>query len=401
MRIPAILAVTTTIFLALASSTVANNYSFQIIADDSGPNNGIEFNYFTGAPSVNDNGLVAFRGSENPIAPVDGVYTGTGTTITRILKNSDYLESEQIGELNPYPSINNNGTVAVIAGGGNRIITGDGTTVTELYDQGTTSRYYAGDGVPINSSGTVAFSAQDLGESYGAIYTGSGGPPTLIRSGEEGPIASPMINDNGDLAWYADGGGMYIHKNGTTHLVAEQVLYPAGTAGNINSEGVAAFTASPIPGGIGSGYITAEVVETSPGVDETRLTTVVDSQGRFDEFNLSAIEYNEFTDEQLIAFVGTYDSGSIGLFTGPSITEDKVIAVGDTLFEQEVTNICFYHWGLNSSGQVAFSAALDDGDDGRNVVVLATPVVVPEPATLSLLVLGGLAILIISRTKRR
>ena len=364
----------------------AGDYTFQLIADDVGTYNGLQFDYFVGSPAVNDNGVVAFRGAQGPIDPVHGVYTGTGTTTTKIFEDSDILESEEIGELGDCASINNSGTVSITASFSSRIITGNGATSSVLYKDGGPENFLGfGLFAQINNSGTVAFVAQHSDATDPGIYTGNGGAVTLIQASPPGHIADPMLNDDGDVAWYADGGGMYINHGGTTHLVADQVDYPAGTAGNINSQGVAAFTAGPIgQGGPESGYVTATF-------DGTR-TTVVDSSGAFDELSAAAINYNASTSEQLIAFVAEYDVGSSsGIFTGPSVTADKVIEIGDTLFGQEVQTFSFFSWGLNDSGQIAFYATLDDGGDGRDVVVLAT--VVPEPASALLLLVGAAIVL--------
>ena len=58
-----------------------------------------------------------------------------------------------------------------------------------------------------------------------------------------------------------------------------------------------------------------------------------------------------------------------GIFTGPDLVEDKVIAVGDALFGSTVTYVAFGR-GLNNNGQIAFTALLADG---RSVVARADP----------------------------
>ena len=81
------------------------------------------------APSVNDNGLVAFRG--NDATGADSVFVSDGTTVQRIAGVNDVLETDigprQVGFLMGNPRINNRGAVAfglqfsAGSGGGNAI----------------------------------------------------------------------------------------------------------------------------------------------------------------------------------------------------------------------------------------------------------------------------------------
>ena len=73
-----------------------------------------------------------------------------------------------------------------------------------------------------------------------------------------------------------------------------------------------------------------------------------------------------------VAFLATRDSdGATGIYTGPDIAGDKVVATGDALFGSTVTALNVRQRALNDLGQVAFMAVLADG---RNVVGVATPV---------------------------
>ena len=80
-----------------------------------------------------------------------------------------------------------------------------------------------------------------------------------------------------------------------------------------------------------------------------------------------------------MAFVAFYDS-EYGIFTGPDLLADKVIATGDPLAGSTVTDVFSFRNGLNDSGQVAFYAQLDDGRSG---IFRADPV--PEPGSLTML----------------
>jgi PEP-CTERM motif len=92
----------------------------------------------------------------------------------------------------------------------------------------------------------------------------------------------------------------------------------------------------------------------------------------------------------MVAFLATLDAGGVGVFTGSHPVGDLVIATGDSLFGSPVTSLAsFSPDGLNDIGQVAFGATLADG---RQVIVRADPVAVPEPSTLILFSGGFLGI---------
>ena len=85
---------------------------------------------------------------------------------------------------------------------------------------------------------------------------------------------------------------------------------------------------------------------------------IVDTNGPFSSFavNLSLNDTGE------AVFMASLASGGFGIFTGPDIVTDKVIATGDPLFSSTVTFIG--HPVINNSGQIAFVASLADGSIG-------------------------------------
>ena len=67
-----------------------------------------------------------------------------------------------------------------------------------------------------------------------------------------------------------------------------------------------------------------------------------------------------------IAFLGTTQSGLVGIFTGADPEEDRVIAVGDDLDGSTVSDLSAlsFRTALNNKGQIAFIAALKNGRTG-------------------------------------
>jgi len=128
------------------------------------------------------------------------------------------------------PSINNAGTVAFLAGlatGGVGIFTGDGEVITTIADSN--GPFFGFSSFPaINARGTVAFLSPQNGAPTG-IFTGSGGPITTIAlQSHLMSLGQPSINNRGTVAFKANvpGGHVDIFTNQNGSLTP--VLCPSG-----------------------------------------------------------------------------------------------------------------------------------------------------------------------------
>jgi hypothetical protein len=111
--------------------------------------------------------------------------------------------------------------------------------------------------------------------------------------------------------------------------------------------------------------------------DGTRTRIVADINGPFADFpDTGSRSDNGFrgvaiNDRGNVAFVAALDDGDLGIFTGPEVVRDKVIAVGDPLAGSSVSGgIVMSRQSLNNKGQIAFQVTLADG---RIVIVRAEP----------------------------
>ena len=319
--------------LAMAARGEAAKYTFTKIADTSG-----SYNSF-GYASINNKGAVAF----SAISTVKGIYVSDGITLVPIADSSG--PPFAFTSFSGLPSINDEGMVAfkaILGTGDSAILSGDGaSTPTLLADTSTSPNWqFSFVGVPsINNGGTVAFYAV-VNSTLRGIFKSDGTTETIVADANtDGPNGKfgdfqqePSINDGNIVAYRA-----------------------------ADALGVGIFTD-----------------------ERSTPTTVAHTSG----LPFSGLDSPSLNNKGAVAFWATLDAGGNGIFTGPDPAEDKVIAVGDSLFGSEVTELVFGREGLNSAGQVAFVATLADKTQGvyradpepaDDPVPPSDPPPVPEP----------------------
>lgn len=162
----------------------------------------------------------------------------------------------------------------------------------------------------------------------------------------------------------ASGDGLYVHKDGQTTTITT-LNGDFFKSLDVNDAGVVVASRR---AGIGRGVYLG---------NGGPLATLVGSSDGFD-----ILENVSINDSNEVAFYGAGGSFA-GIFTGPDVNLDKVIATGDALDGSTVSQIAFGRGGLNDAGQVAFWARLADGRQGVYIAA------VPEPSILALLAVGA------------
>lgn len=370
-----------------AEETKAVTFTFTNIADSKGSFS--EFyiplgeRVFVSDPAINDQGTVVFQSFLD--AGGEGIFTGSGGETTTIATTSGSFS--RFADIEP--TINDDGTVAFFAGLDTEdqgIFTSSSGEIAEVADLSSSTFVYA---PAINDQGTVAFATADPSPGGSGIFTSSGGNTMTIVDDSSPLFASvsdPAINNKGTVAFRADldaeGNGIFTSSGGEiTTIVDNSGSFNSITNPVINNEGTVAFQARYEMGG--RGIFTGSGGET---------TTIADNSGAFDSFIDLALN-----DEGTVAFQAALDAGGEGIFTGSDLVADKVIATGDSLFGSTVTNLFFQNNGLNSSGQIVFTAGLADGTQG---VFRAEPI--PEPSeALGTLAFGVLGIRYMLKRKQK
>jgi hypothetical protein len=260
-------------------------------------------------------------------------------------------------------SINDAGTVAFA---GAQTITSNGIILYDepiifTVDARTVTRVAQGrdldNSVSINDYGNVAFSRSS--GANGGIYATQGGSVTRI-SDHTAPFAYPVINNHGTVAFFAyskEGTSIVTGNGGPLTPIARDksdafpafVLEPTGTLA-FNDKGTVAFITYLKGGKIG-------IVKADGGT----FSTIVENTGAFDRFSTVALNNKGQVAFQAYLREPSPDSPVTGIFTGPDPVADKVLAVGDPLFNSTVTQLALWRDGLNDAGQIAFLATLADG----------------------------------------
>ena len=139
-------------------------------------------------------------------------------------------------------------------------------------------------------------------------------------------------------------GDLYVGDG--THLAK---IAEATSAPSLNNRGEAGFI------GVTDGALSILVS------DGTRTRIVADTNGPFADF--PGNDFSQFghlevgvslNDRGNVVFTAALDDGDLGIFTGPDVVRDKVIATGDPLAGSSVSDIVLSRRGFNNNGRSRF-----------------------------------------------
>jgi len=239
------------------------------------------------------------------------------------------------------------------------IYTGNGGPLTLIADSSASSPFFrlSSDGPRINADGTVVFGAVlDSGDQ--GLFTGNGGPVTPVITEDTSDFRSIgdfSINDSGTVAFQANKrtptgsfDGAYTITNGTVTTIADTLGPISGFGGPeplvIDANGTVAFVASLDAGG--------EAILSGTGGP---LTTVVDISGPFNDFR-TGIGINS---AGTVSFVADVDTGGRGVF----IVDDGALT---TIVDPSDDTYSFIsgRTSINADELVVFGADLASGEGG-------------------------------------
>jgi hypothetical protein len=361
------------------SQAAQSSYTFTIIAEPpfTGPFNPIP-SLFGNGPVITNDGIVVYSVGDGFGS---SIFSGDGTTTTLLVPPISHAS---------FPlafSVSGNGMMVTNLSGfnlpGEIIDVYDGTYVGTFGPAGTgIVNFYQ---PSINNRGSVAFTGGTAYVCFGGYLAPNGGiyrddgetitpiavlglPADLFTI-----IAFPSINESGQVAFYVrdvgnncpstpgiEAGDLYVGDGKKLVKIAEG--YSAPSLNNRGEVGFIGVTAGGLSIIVSDGKKTRIVANTSG------LFADFPGTGSASDFAAGGISIN---DRSEVAFIAALDGGGRGIFTGPDVVKDKVIATGDLLAGSSVAGIgVMSRQSLNNNGQIAFQATLTDG---RVVVVRADP----------------------------
>jgi hypothetical protein len=361
----ALLALTLFAALAATADAQAQTYTFTKIADSA---EGLTPDR---CPAINNAGQVAFT-----------AFTAEGVqTIFRAEPNGELTaiadETSRFSFFGANPSINEQGQVSFAAAlekDGEAIVISKGKTL-KIAARTEPGRFnFFGFNTSLNNLGEVVFTAE-LDEAFGFdegtfVTDGSKTQTVYLASTSQflGTDSRRSINDAGQIAFAEDlddfTSGIFRFDPGSgfvTIVDENSSVVDFATDPQLNNGGVVVFHAFLDAGG-------EAIMTGSGGV----LTTVADTSGPFGSF--AFFGGPSINDLGEVAFGASLDGAfETGIYTGADPVVDRVIAPGDTLDGAVVTNTVLCSEGLNDAGQIVFVADLQQGDEFRTAIFVATP----------------------------
>lgn len=381
-------------FLTLQEAK-AISFNFTKIADSRS-----SYTSFFGSPALNNLGTVAF----GAFLPEDeaAIFTSNGILNTLIADTKSQFN------LVENFALNDRGTVAFRAEYSENqvgIFIGDGTEIKPIALREIESEMYGYNdlGFPdINNSDVVAYNFVNY-PFGGGVRTGTGDPVDVSNEGTGDNLSyygDPTINDAGIVTYF------YANRGAISGLFINNQLIPG-------FRGIFGFFGDPI---INNLETVAAIHNGSEiyAIKGDRAIPVLGSEGEFNFFRNLALNDND-----QVAFLAELDNGKQGIYLQdipktpgfpvpnfgdipdenpipvefPKNGSQKVIGVGDLLFDLAIEELKFFREGFNNRGQVAFFAKFADNSSG---IFLATPnsTSVPEPrATGGILAFGVLGVI--------
>ncbi len=358
-------------------------YEFTVIAEFKPPfgSNHLNPSNCANGPVITNDGVVVYSAGSTCQSLI---FSSDGTN-TRFLNSADHMDEP----------------LQVSVSGNGMMVTNSTSEIIAVYNGTTLGNHpfaataHGVGQISINNRGSVAFTgnAQEL------CSLGPGGFPwidldagvfrfdgdTITTIAEYGTLgwittvmAFPSINDSGRVAFHVGPRSLgnncrstvgleegYLFIGDGKHLVE---IAEANSAPSLNNRGEVGFI------GTSDGALSVLVSDGK----KTRL--VADTRGAFTDF--PATEWDptvypyppprsgvSINDRGEVVFVATVHGIGDGIFTGPDVDRDKVIATGDLLAGSSVSGeIILSRQSLNKKGQIAFQATLANG---RIVIVRA------------------------------
>jgi hypothetical protein len=365
-------------YLGLVPSVDAQaspNYTYTVIADATSCST-------LGNPVLNNAGQVAFRGGCGPSTVVRrGDGSGPLTDIYTFTSGAGFFVPDSIISMNDDGAVAFPGTDGLVPG---RfvIFVGNGSPVSAVVDTAVHTQFRQVGRPSINNAGAVAFGAYTTAAANivavaqgGAITTIAGPGTPMSTTGVLSQATEPAINNSGVVRFTGSilggGSGIFAGSGGPVTTIALNSTTPFGGINDLGRTAFVDFNSVSVRWGDGGPQMT---VASSPA---------------YQTFNNIA----SINNATVVAFEVLLAGSPTGIFIGPNPATDAVIKAGDVIpGVGTVASVGMSKEAINDAGQVAFAAYFQAGTGTMTrAIIRADPIrsatttalgISPSPATL-------------------
>lgn len=379
-------------------------------------------NFHTNSRVSTDGATIVFTGSNSSFQTGVYSYSMASHTLARV---ADWTTFTNLSEPSVYGgTVGFKGSTSGQTGIYTASTTGAGLTTiadlsTAIPDTGTPGIQFQAFDAPTLQGGNLAFYSNGAGNSFAGVYTV--------------PTAGGTITKIADNNTARPGAGTNFNQFGRVSIGGSSVAFLGGYSTGILSEGI---YSAPVAGGTVTRVVAAGMV--APGLGAATFTTPYFSSpstdGTYVAFNASTLasgactglwQYKiDGTDGKLVAGLNTFIPGhdttkfdsfwGVSIFDGVAIfngtsnigvggiyahtaydTLITIIESGDAIGGKTILSAHVYDQSfIGDIDVIAFYATFTDGSSGIYAAQVPEEVLgAPEPATLSLLALGAMALL--------
>jgi len=357
--------------LPFSSGTDLQRFTFVKIADTQ---DGV-YRSFNRAPIIDDQGRVIFRADLSN--GEQGIFVGDGNMLEQIASTTGDFKN-----FPRHPTMSRNGKIAFLThldDGNVAYFQGPSLANDLLFSDSTYEEL--GD-IAINNFGTMAFKAKppEGNDWRRRIFMGGTHRPLEVPESAHSQLGLPSINNNGIVA-FSVGDEVWTSDGHTSQMISNSddpyFLYSRPI---INDAGVVVVQALLTDQEIG---VEKRIVKLEGGNSET----IVSTHGPFKEF----FSHHSMNNDGVIVFSALLDWEEEGLFIGPNLQRDTIIARGDRLFGELIAKgggPIISNQSINDAGQVTFFAQLENGTEGifradPTQPLVAYPMVVDQDPTMT------------------
>ena len=333
--------------LPFSSGTGLQRFTFVKIADT---HDGV-YRSFNRAPIIDNQGRVIFRADISN--GEQGIFVGDGGTLEQIaVTTGDFKKFPR------HPTMSRNGKIAFLShlDDGSAAYFQGPSLENDLLFSG--ARFEELGDIAINNVGTVVFKAKpsQATDWRRRIFLWGANRPIEVPQSAHSQLGLPSINNNGIVA-FSLGDEVWTSDGRTSQMISKKddpfFLY-----------------SRPIINDAGAVVVQAVLTDQENGVEKRivklqsgKSETIASTHGPFKEF----FSHHSMNNEGVIVFSAQLDWDEEGIFLGPNLQRDTVIARGDRLFGEMIAKgggPTISNQSINDSGQVTFFAQLEDGTEG-------------------------------------